>query len=82
MRKHTVTVDPAGLPNGTGWKDIDVSGTALDPIAPGDPVFLNPTSDVNISAFGLCLVYVSASNTLRFGLKLQSGPIDVLVSTP
>lgn len=81
MKKARVTVPSPGG-QGTGWVEVDVSNTALDPVAEGDPVILNPIDDVNITTFGLALVRASAPNKLRFGVKLASGPIDVDVCIP
>lgn len=82
MKKHVVTVTPPTGSNGTGWVDVDVTGTPLDPIAEGDPIVINPVDkNVSITSFGLALAFASGPNTVSFGVKLLSAPVDVLVST-
>ena len=83
MKHATITVTPPAGNNGTGWVDIDVTGTALDPLAPGDAVILNPDSDaINLATFGAYVARVSAANTLRVGVRLLSAPVDIRFSVP
>ena len=82
MRSAQLTVDPAGLPQGTGWVDVDVTGSALDPLTPGTAVVINPIADVNITAVGLALVRIKDAQTLRVGVKLLNAATDFLFSAP
>lgn len=82
MRSAQLTVDPTGLPQGTGWVDVDVTGSALDPLTPGSAVVMNPVADVNITAVGLALVYAKDPATLRVGVKLLNSPTPFLFSSP
>ena len=83
MTSTTLTVNPPSSSNGTGWVDVDVSSTPLAGVQPGTPVVINPTDkNINLSSGGLIQAFVSAADTISFGVKLLNAPVDLLVSVP